>query len=145
MKTSVATYYSSWKKDTLKELTTEEAAPYFAGEKELWQIRQEKLEGATDDTVEEVPKSEEPVQERADDTTEVVSDDAVEEKAPVRKGLCKKVTVTGEFAEYRPSAENLVDIELYGQVLTVTKDEMLTLVEEFKQIAEDQDLWKGAM
>lgn len=154
MESSVKTYFNTWKRDVLADLTTEEAAPYFAGDKELWQLKKEKSEGVIEnEAVEEVSEVQEQPKTEAVTTAEVEPDVKVEEPKvevvaePVKptraKGLRKKVVIEGEFAEYKPSAENLVSMEAYGQVLDMTRDEMLALAEEFRQIAEDPDMWKG--
>lgn len=158
---TVKTYFNSWKREVLETLTTEEAAPYFAGEKELWQIKQEKAQGAkANEVVAEVPKAQEPVQETAVVATDAVKDEpvAVEPKKqevsalvgskpeqPKRKGLKKKVQLEGEFATYKPCNINLMDVELYGQVVSMTKEEALILSEELKAAADEDLLWKGVI
>ena len=155
---TVKTYHNSWKREVLETISTEEAAPYFAGEKELWEIKQEKAQGANNEVVAEIPKAQEPVQETAAITTEVVKDEPItiepnkqEVSALVgstvgpRKGLKKKVQLEGEFAVYKPCNINLMDVELYGQVVSMTKEEALTLAGELIAAADEELLWKGAI
>lgn len=157
MKTSVTTYYGSWKKDTLAELTTEEAAPYLAGEKELWQIKQEKnSKGANNEVVEQVPTVQKQPKTETTTTTETRSDAPIDEPkqeavtiavspTPIKGKLRKKVVIDGEYAQYRPCNTDLVDVEISGQILTMTKEEMLALAEELPQVVADQDMWKGGL
>ncbi|QEH69745.1 sigma-70 family RNA polymerase sigma factor [Cellulosilyticum sp. WCF-2] len=155
---TVKTYHNSWKREVLETLSTEEAAPYFAGEKELWQIKKEKIQGAKNEVVAEIPKAQEPLQETAAIATEVIKNEpvAIESNnqevstlvgstAGPRKGLKKKVQLEGEFAIYKPCNINLMDVELYGQVVSMTKEEALTLAEELIAAVDEELLWKGAI
>ena len=152
---TVKTYFNSWKREVLETLTTEEAAPYFAGEKDLWQIKQEKAQGGKNEIVEEVSKAQEPVQETAVIATEATKNEPVVielnkqevigSRVTPRKGLNKKVQLEGEFAIYKPCNINLMDVELYGQVVSMTKEEALTLAGELIAAADEELLWKGAI
>lgn len=145
-KGSVANFKVDWKKDRMSGLTSEEMSSVLTGEKELWQVIQEKVGASKVEAVEEIKKDTVPVQV-TEEVRKPIELKVTEEssKQKQKRGLRKTVVVYGEFAEYRPSdgPTRLIDVEVSGQILSMTREELLTLVEEFTQVAEDRSLWEA--
>lgn len=139
-KSSVATYKRDWKKEVLEDLTPEEASPYFAGEKELWEIKQEKqCAPKTKDKTEEVIVQKEEVTAQEEAAPETEEKEVV--TATKRKGLKKVVqviSIEGDMATYKPGGLGCIDIDLGGQVLTLTKEEMRVFAEELLEVSEEE-------
>lgn len=166
-KASVATYKRDWKKEILEMLSTEEAAPYFAGEKQLHEIKAEKLasikpnkktyvaptkeEVKADEVVEEVPTVEEESESAeaiAGEVTSEVEQEITETKGDVekvKKGLKKVISYESELGSligYRVK-DGALYLDLTNTSSTIgganifTKDQILILAGELAEIAEE--------
>ena len=75
---------------------------------------------------------------------EIFGGDSMEEVKEVKataghklKKVVKVVEIQGEFATYKPNCEGF-DVEIDGQVITLTKEAMKTLGEELLEVAEEE-------
>ena len=160
-KSSVASYKKEWKKEVLKMLSTEEAAPYFTGEKQLWELKAEKLSTInTNKKIYVAPNKEEKAEEKEDDIVEETKESAVQSEVadeiridePVieitkgkRSGLKKMVVYESELPsvfQYRIKGSELyLGIEKVSSTIggenILSKEQVLILAQELLDLAEE--------
>lgn len=160
-RSSVDTYKHHWKKEILEMLSTEEAAPYFAGEKELWELKAEKLSKINENKKTYVaPSKEEKSEEKEDDIVEEVKDSSVQSEVTdeirtdeqvieitkgKRSGLKKMVVYESELPsifQYRIKGNELyLGIEevpsTIGGNTILSKEQVIILAQELLDLAEE--------
>ena len=159
-KSSVATYKRDWKKEILEMLSTEEVAPYFAKEKQLYELKAEKItEINANKKTYVAPSKEEKVEEKrgnsveeikesivqSETTGEIVTNAKVKTATNKRSGLKRIISYESELAEI--FSYKIKDNELYLGINNVSsniagdnilsKEQVLILAHELLDLAEE--------
>ena len=64
--------------------------------------------------------------------------DMVESRRPKLKKVVKLVAIEGEFTTYKPVGPNSFDMEIDGQVITLSREQMRDFGEELLAVAADE-------
>lgn len=143
-KTTATTYIALWKKQNkdMKSMSTEELADKLFEEEEPV-AQEEVVEMTTEQAKEELKELVEEINKSADVEAEHVPEvgKMIEEKIVEQAGL-KKIYklegIEGQFATYKPTAFATWDIELDGQIFSLSREQMKVFAKELEQVAEEE-------
>lgn len=146
-KKSVEGYKTAWNKEQKKmkkaaEMTADELAESLFGEDEVQEITSDQATQELKEAVQEIVNKALVVEDHIAEVGKMVEEKIQNEVKEMKKGLrkvVKVIAIEGEFATYGPvDACKSWSIEIDGQVLVLSKEQMRTFGEELIQVAEEE-------
>lgn len=144
-KTTATTYVALWKKQNkdMKAMSTEEFADsLFEEEEQEDTVAQEEVVMETEEKkneleeiLEEIHKSGEA--DHVPEVSKMIEEEKIVEQAGLKK-IYKLEGIEGQFATYKPTAFATWDIELDGQIFSLSREQMKVFAKELEQVAEEE-------